>query len=648
MDSPTLLSARQTDTRTRRPGVPAPDRVPAATVDPYQLAYWLIGGVGAVLAFVLVRFTVDDAFISWRYGASLAHGFWNWNASSDHKVEAYSNPLLTAVTALPALVGVPAELFSKLLGLGILAAYLRVVHRLDVPRVQKLLLTACVLLNPLFFVHLFAGLETASFALLLAALFGVLYTRGRLGRLGHALAVAVALSRPEGMLYAVVAEAWAAHLNRRRADVLAAVGVAGVEIAYWLGRASYFGSFTPNPYRVKSGSRLSDPAAVQKSLTGTVGMVVAVVTLFVVAESVRRLLLKKRHPGSGSGPVSPWRDATPALMAAVGALIVFGLYQISDLQMDFGNRFRWQLVFPVALVLLSRPWFAEVGAPTAAEMLAGADGSDPDTAQAVIAEPLPAPAESIAHADGAGNLPATAPSARWSAVAVFLCAVTAIGGAAAYQASAGLAITAAVVAGIAAGVVYVTGHRLAFVVAALGVAVSVSTFTFASIVDWSAYRYHLAAAHEAIGKAIASDRALSGVIAVEDAGILPNRLRADQWALDLSGPADPFYGRAVPPAVTDKLVAVVAGAGQAYDGGPWWGDSSSAAVFAQSDAQKFKLAGTVLYAPDYWLRVYVKPGLEGQLPRQLWNAELAASSQNAQSSGTLLMHHLFDMPFLHF
>lgn len=655
MDSPTLIAARQTDTR--QPGAPAPDRVPAATVDPFQLAYWIAGAVGAVLAFVLIRFTVDDAFISWRYGSSLMHGFWNWNASGDYKVEAYSNPLITMATVVPALIGMPAELFFKLVGLGILAAYLMVVHRLAVPRVQKLLLTTCVLLNPLFFVHLFAGLETASFALLLAALFGVLYTRGRLGRIGHVLAIAVALSRPEGMLYAVVAEAWAAHLNRRRADVLAAVGVVGFEAVYWMARTSYFGSFTPNPFQVKSGSRLSDPAAVQRSLTGTIGLAVAVATLFVAAEAVRRLLLKKRHPGSGSGPVSPWRDATPALMAAVGALIVFGLYQISDLQMDFGNRFRWQLMFPVALVLLSRPWFAERGAAGAAAGTADAVAVDTGTEavatspiidgaviDGTIAEDTPAAATTGSAAPAFGP----SPSARWSALAVFICAVTEIGGAAAYQASSGIAVTAAVIAAIAAAVVYVTGHRVAFAVAALGVAASVSTFTFASIIDWSAYRYHLAAAHEAIGRAIAGDKALSGVVAVEDAGILPNTLRADQWALDLSGPADPFYGRPVPPAVTGKLVAVVAGAGQAYEGGPWWGDSSSGAVFAASDAAKFKLVGTVLYAPNYWLRVYVKPGLENQLPKQLWNAELTASSQNAQSSGTLLMHHLFDMPFLHF
>ena len=46
-----------------------------------------------------------------------------------------------------------------------------------------------------------------------------------------------------------------------------------------------------------------------------------------------------------------------------------------------------------------------------------------------------------------------------------------------------------------------TGHRTAFVVAALGIAASVSSFTFASVIDWSAYRYHLAAAHQAIGRA---------------------------------------------------------------------------------------------------------------------------------------------------
>ena len=61
------------------------------------------------------------------------------------------------------------------------------------------------------------------------------------------------------MLYAVVAEVWAAYLNRRRVDVLAAVGVVAFEVLYWLGRAAYFGAFMPNPFRVKSGQPAVGP-----------------------------------------------------------------------------------------------------------------------------------------------------------------------------------------------------------------------------------------------------------------------------------------------------------------------------------------------------------------------------------------------------
>ena len=114
-------------------------------------------------------------------------------------------------------------------------------------------------------------------------------------------------------------------------------------------------------------------------------------------------------------------------------------------------------------------------------------------------------------------------------------------------------------------------------------------------------------------------------MAVEDAGIMPGELRRDQWVLDLSGPADPYYGRAVPPGVASRLVAVVVGAGQADSGEPWWGDSSSGAIFGQAGSRKFQVAGSVLYAPGYFLRVYVRPDLENQVSRQLRNIGATAA-----------------------
>ena len=131
-------------------------------------------------------------------------------------------------------------------------------------------------------------------------------------------------------------------------------------------------------------------------------------------------------------------------MAAVSALIVFGLYQVSDLQMDFGNRFRWPLVFPVALVLLSRPWGALDGAAGAKS--AGTGSAETGSAGTGLARR----GRRVGVSGDGATVSATTPSARWSALALLICTVTAIGGAAAYQASGGYALIAAVVAGVAA------------------------------------------------------------------------------------------------------------------------------------------------------------------------------------------------------
>ena len=62
--------------------------------------------VGGWLSFWLCRFTVDDAFISWRYGHSLSEvGEWNWNPVGSPRVEAYTNPLYTFVSIVPAALG---------------------------------------------------------------------------------------------------------------------------------------------------------------------------------------------------------------------------------------------------------------------------------------------------------------------------------------------------------------------------------------------------------------------------------------------------------------------------------------------------------------------------------------------------------------
>ena len=614
------------------PTAPA-ERIPPASADPYRLAYGALGIVGVILAFLLIRFTVDDAFTSWRYGQSLLDGTWDWNSSGRYRVEAYSDPVYTALSIVPAALGLIPELFFKLVGLGVLAGYLIVVHRrLAVPRLQKLVLTAFAVANPVFFVHAFSGLETACFALLLAALFGLLYTRGRLDALGHVLVLAVALSRPEGMAYALVAELWCLHLNRRRADALAALAVGALLASYWTLRAAYFHSFFPNPYLLKSGPGATDVVALAHAVAGLAGMVVIAAVLAGAAEAVRRLRAR-RGGASSSRPVSPWRDATPAVLAGVSALVIVVLYRVSVLQMNFADRFCWQLLFPVALVVLSRPLYSEgtaqSAAPLARQSTAARAGADGKAAAEVV---------------GVGGV--AAPSARWSALALLIAGITAYTG---IPDDPGVHRTVTLAAGLAcvlALVLWARGSRALAMLAAAALVTSVSAVSVSQILDWSTYRLHLRNAQEAVGTAIAADPSLTGVVAVEDAGVLPMHLRPDQWALDLGGVADPFLNKPVPSEITRHLTVMVVGAdGPLAD--PWGGDSSTGPIFAKARAEHFRPLASVMYAPGYWLRIYARPGLGRVTAQRLANGWQTADLPDNEPNSTLLSQHLFDFPFLH-
>jgi uncharacterized membrane protein YhaH (DUF805 family) len=635
--------AGETAAATADAAAPA-ERAPVANADPFRLAYGVVALVGVLLAFLLIRFTVNDAFISWRYGQSLLHGAWNWNPSSHYRVEAYPD-LLTALTSVvPALLGIPPELFSKLLELGVLGGYLALVQRLAVPRLQKLLLTALALMNPVFFVHLFSGLGTANFALLIAALYAVLYTRGDLGRTGHVLAALVAFSRPEGMLYALVAEAWCLHLNRRRSDRRALAVSAGVLALYWTLRSIYFGSFFPNPYRISSSAGATNIVTLAHAFAGLAGMVIVLALLAGVAETVRRLRGRGR-PGVSSRPVSPWRDATPAVLAGISALIIMTLYRVSSLQQDFGNRFCWQLLFPVALVLLSRPLFAEAAGVQRSLVVRRFIRQNPETPDSADATADPADAEQAAP-EVAGVAGPTPASARWSALAVLIAAVTAFVGSSQDLPQQGLVVLGLIVSILVALAVWTLGNRVPVMLGVAGIVAALSMTSTGQILDWATYRTHLATAQEAIGQAVAADPTIKGVVAVEDTGIMVSKLRSDQWVLDLSGKADPFLGKAVPASVSKRLVAVIADADGPVGMSPWWGDSSSGPIFAEMNKENFRLVGSVMYAPFYWVQLYVKPGLGHAASAQLENALYTADAPNSEPSSTLLSQHLFDFPFL--
>jgi arabinofuranosyltransferase len=209
-----------------------------------------------LLAGWLARFwpyTVDDAFISYRYAANLSSGR-GLVYNPCERVEGYSNFLWVVWAALATRLGWDPVASTKVAGalcgvtaLGLLAV-LRGARASPWRWVAPLMLAAQGGLA----LWSVAGLETSLFLCLLF-LAAVLVSRGR--REWIVPAVLLILTRPEGLLYALVL--FGARLLRRRHTTapVEAVLLLVAALPYGLWRLSYYGDLFPNTYYAKtSGS----------------------------------------------------------------------------------------------------------------------------------------------------------------------------------------------------------------------------------------------------------------------------------------------------------------------------------------------------------------------------------------------------------
>ncbi|MFH1679679.1 MAG: hypothetical protein ABIH26_03435 [Candidatus Eisenbacteria bacterium] len=209
------------------------------------------------------RYTVDDAFISFRYAENWALGE-GPVFNPGERVEGYTNFLWTALIAAALRGGIEPVLFSRAAGIafGVLLLCLAFLHareRLS-PRAAVLLLPPAIAANGAFALWCGAGLETPLFALLLFA--GVAAASSAESARGFALAslllVLATLTRPEGALvFAVVLlDALALRrvpLGRALPGLLLFLLVAGAHEAW---RIAYYGEALPNTFYAKTGGGL--------------------------------------------------------------------------------------------------------------------------------------------------------------------------------------------------------------------------------------------------------------------------------------------------------------------------------------------------------------------------------------------------------
>ncbi|MGX7828397.1 hypothetical protein ACTG9Q_25235 [Actinokineospora sp. 24-640] len=222
----------------------------------------LVASLGAVFlagCWAAWFFTIDDAFITFRYSENLAEGSGPvWNLGED-PVEGFTNFAWMLWHTPFAWLGLPLETVAKVTSLLIGLAVVALLATQPGGRLGRLVAAGAFLLFVPTYFHVTGGLETVAFAavLLRAVVVGLRVLDGRPVRVWEppALLLLAGMLRPEGAVAALPALAvWLWHNRRERAAWVWTAAAAVVGGAYFAWRWSFYGHPFPNTFYVKFGN----------------------------------------------------------------------------------------------------------------------------------------------------------------------------------------------------------------------------------------------------------------------------------------------------------------------------------------------------------------------------------------------------------
>jgi hypothetical protein len=293
--------------------------------------------------YVFSRFTVDDAFISWRYGRNLIeYGVWGYNPVSLDLTQAYTNPLYAVLSVIPAYLGIDTVLFFKVFSIGLAGFFVFAFARRLHNKIVGLSALAFLFASPSLTIHLFSGLETFAYAAFLGLAFIGLERREYKSATLYVLLAL--LCRPEAWLWTVLLPLAVLAIEAMRETTTAiahprfalanlhfnswryvvASTVPGIMLAAMLlAHKTHFGYFLPNTFYVKSAS-----GAAFNPVTFAFIAILGLSPIVIAFISGRRLI-----------PVVILLYFIPVILN----------YSTSDLQMNYNWRFAFQVFAPVYL-----------------------------------------------------------------------------------------------------------------------------------------------------------------------------------------------------------------------------------------------------------------------------------------------------------
>ncbi len=211
----------------------------------------------ALVSVLWWRFTVDDAFITWRYAEHLVHGQ-GAVFNPGERIEGYSSPAFMAACALAGWLGLDIPAAGKALDVacafGIVLVSYAGLMRLGVRPWLAGMGCLWMVLMPTWQAYVATGMETMPFALAVTSL--AMRPGARAGPLvrglvAFAILFAVATLRPEGPLVALAGGLawWSSDPDHATRDGLLAA--ASVCVVLLVMRHAYYGSWSANTFLVK-------------------------------------------------------------------------------------------------------------------------------------------------------------------------------------------------------------------------------------------------------------------------------------------------------------------------------------------------------------------------------------------------------------
>ncbi len=226
------------------------------------------------------NFTVDDAFISFRYSEHLANGFGLvWNIGQP-PVEGYSNFLWVLIVALLFLLKLNPVSSTKVIGLlsvfGIIVLFWFITNDIFENKKNKYtaftISTIFLLINPYTAIHVVSGLETMFYAFLLL---GVVYSAWKIIVFPNSkfiwlfafTALLLSLTRPEGILISLALILSIIYVSyKKNNNSINLISFLPVLILYLIPiitynvfRVSYFHELFPLPFLVKIVNGITFP-----------------------------------------------------------------------------------------------------------------------------------------------------------------------------------------------------------------------------------------------------------------------------------------------------------------------------------------------------------------------------------------------------